>query len=304
MTNLLVAAIYLHFDLRNELPEKFPTDVDVGFLPNPNNQSDFLVVIQNVVGYTTYVGQKGCGAHSAVSMFEQHLHDYGAVTDEMTSWFWETDRHKASAMMLDPTSKLVLAYPFPLKDESDNDMARFSPSLDKKAILREFKSYPKREHINKNYKESVLADNAKVVLTTNTPSKTVVCGFTNNSEVARSLDVSEKAIRLALKDVNRKGEKKKEDEIGMITKSSNYRVRFGVPGEKLGRTERGRTDPIWKVERDGKGKRWKDDEESSGGDDSEDSKPAATESRRASRARKRSGEKENSDPVSTSRRKS
>ena len=260
--------------------------------------------LQNVVGYTTYVGQKGSGTHSAVSMFEQNLHDYGAVTDEMTSWFWETDPHKASAMMLDPTSKLVLAYPFPLKDESDNDMARFSPSLDKKAILREFKSYPKREHINKKYKESVLANNAKLVLTTSTPSKTVLCGFTNNREVARSLDVSEGSIRLALKDVNKNEEKKKEDEIGMITKSSNYRVRFGVPGEKLGRTERGRTDPIWKVERDGKGKRWKDDEESSGGDDSEDSKPAATESGRASRARKRSGEKENSDPVSMSRRKS
>ena len=229
-------------------------------------------------------------------MFEQHLHDYGAVTNEMTTWFWENDTSQVGAMMQDPTSKLVLAYPFPLKDESDNDMARFSPSLDKKAILREFKSYPKRGYINENYKESVLADNAKVVLTTDSPSKTVLCGFTNNNDVARSLDVSEKAIRLALKDVNRKGEKKKEDEIGMITKSSNYRVRFGVPGEKLGRTERGRTDPIWKVERDGKGKRWKDDEESSGGDDN-DSKPA-------SRARKRSGEKENSDPVSMSRRKS
>ena len=38
MTNLLVAAIYLHFDLRNELGEKFPTDVDVGFIANPGIQ--------------------------------------------------------------------------------------------------------------------------------------------------------------------------------------------------------------------------------------------------------------------------
>ena len=130
-----------------------------------------------------------------------------------------------------------------------------------------------------------------------------ICGFNSNREVARSLSVSEGSARSALMDVKRNGKKKTEDEIGVIKKSCIYRVCLGVPGEKLGRTERGRTDPIWKVERDGKGKRWKDDEESSGGDDEEDSKPAATESSRASRARKRGREKENGQ-VSKSRRNS
>ena len=116
MTQLLTSAVWLDCGLRNELPEDFPADVEVGFLPNPNDQSDWLVEILNPHGYTNYVGQEGTGAHSAVANFEKHLHKFGVVTHNTTTWFGENNNIKVNAMMLDPTSKLVLAYPVPLKD--------------------------------------------------------------------------------------------------------------------------------------------------------------------------------------------
>ena len=116
MTKLLTAGVWLDCGLRDELPKDFPADVDVGFLPNPNNQNDYLVEILNPHGYTKYVGQEGTYCSSAVAVFEGHLHEYGVVTHPMTTWYNENNNSKVNAMMLDPTSKLVLAYPVPLKD--------------------------------------------------------------------------------------------------------------------------------------------------------------------------------------------
>ena len=41
-----------------KLPEEFPTDVDLGFIPNPRDRDDYSVVIQNVIGILHTLGRR------------------------------------------------------------------------------------------------------------------------------------------------------------------------------------------------------------------------------------------------------
>ena len=289
LSNFVSAGIHLHWKVGHLLPDDFPTGVDMWF--EPDAEFGHLLVIKNAASYVSYAG------FDSVDYFSQTLCTFGAGTHESTTWFGENDTLRVNEMQNDPKSTWVLFY-IPHNGEDGEPLSGFSPSLTGTQLMREFKSNPKRNNINREYKKSVLANKAAIVAITNTPTKTALAGYSNESAAARSLKVNQPSVSRALKATYLKGEKKgqqkAEEDIGKITKKCLQRVRRAMPGEnvKVGRTERGRTDPVYKILFDENGKKYKDSDESS---DDEDSKLAAK--RRCRRRKSSEDEEKDSKPA-------